>query len=70
MDAERSIGMLIQMFRRDAWAEGWVVEMVRDCWDWTCIFNRGTMGLANGLDIRKEGVKKMMSRFLVPFLVK
>lgn len=54
---------------RDAWAEGWIVEMVRGCWDWTCIFNRETMGLANVLDIRKEGVKKM-SRFLVPFLVK
>lgn len=34
-----------------------------------CIFNRETRGLANGLDIRKEGLKKMMSRFLVPFLV-
>lgn len=34
------------------------------------IFNKETMGLANGLDVRREGMKKMMSRCLVPFLVK
>lgn len=38
--------------------------------DLVYVFSKETMALANGLDVRKEGMKRMMSRCLVPFLVK
>lgn len=38
--------------------------------DWAYILNTGARGLADGLDVRKDGRKRMTFRFLVPFLVK
>lgn len=37
--------------------------------DLVYVFSKETMALVNGLDVRKEGMKRMMSRCLVPFLV-
>lgn len=46
------------------------MEIVKGHWTEHICFEHRGKGLADGLDVRKEGMKRMMLRFLVPFLVR